>query len=375
MTKNVYCTMIHGGLNIDLKSDPEEVQVNQCCQEAKTVKLAPTETLWNNKKLIELRKLNNQNKWSPTCWSCEGNELSNLNSFRLSMIDKFGERKNLSGPLRIDLLFDTSCNLACRICGPDSSTLWQKHLKENNISFPEEYNAKSRMEDAIRLLKTLDLSNLEILQFCGGETLLGNNYWNVARELVELIPQAKEKLTLGFQTNGTQPIDPKYYELIEKFHLVKILISLDGTKERFDYLRWPADWNQVTDNILQLRENLPNNVMFHFEETFCALNLFYHDEVENWIKQNFSANRLGDDTTHAKHIVEHSILDLSNITQEYRNAIESYDIKNLIPTNWQENPIGINAFIEYIEKFDKIRNQDWTKTFPEVAEFYSRYLR
>jgi hypothetical protein len=84
---------------------------------------------------------------------------------------------------------------------------------------------------------------------------------------------------------------------------------------------------------------------------------------------------LGDDTTHAKHIVEHSILDLSNITQEYRNAIESYDIKNLIPTNWQENPIGINAFIEYIEKFDKIRNQDWTKTFPEVAEFYSRYLR
>jgi hypothetical protein len=30
--------------------------------------------------------------------------------------------------------------------------------------------------------------------------------------------------------------------------------------------------------------------------------------------------------------------------------------------------------IEEVERFDKIRDQNWRKTFPEVAEFYSRYI-
>jgi hypothetical protein len=70
----------------------------------------------------------------------------------------------------------------------------------------------------------------------------------------------------------------------------------------------------------------------------------------------------------------HPELSLSNVTREYRDAIESYDIKNLIPPNWKENPQKIKEMITEVEKFDKIRNQDWRKTFPEVAEFYSRYI-
>jgi hypothetical protein len=69
-----------------------------------------------------------------------------------------------------------------------------------------------------------------------------------------------------------------------------------------------------------------------------------------------------------------SKLSLSNITQEYRDAIEPYDIKNLIRPNWEENPQQIQKMIAEVEKFDLIRNQDWRKTFPEVAEFYSRYI-
>jgi hypothetical protein len=47
---------------------------------------------------------------------------------------------------------------------------------------------------------------------------------------------------------------------------------------------------------------------------------------------------------------------------------------NAIGSNWQENPSTIVQFIRETEKFDKIRGQDWKKTFPEVAEFYRRYL-
>jgi sulfatase maturation enzyme AslB (radical SAM superfamily) len=332
------------------------------------------ENIWNNQKLISIRELNKTNVWNKDCWECERLESANQPSFRLGMLDKFGVKENLSGPQRIDLLFDLSCNLACRICGPHSSTYWQKHLKENNMLVGN-YPTKSRMDDIVKVLRSLDLSNLEMVQYCGGETLMGNTYWETSKILADLIPNAKEKLTLGFQTNGTQVVDEKYYELIEKFHLVKFLISLDGVDERFNYLRWPANWNQVSDNILQMREKLPVNVMFIIQETACNLNLFYHDEVSSWVNSNFNPNRLGDITNYSKQLVMHKTLNINNITQEYYDAIVLKDLKNLLSPNWQENPQQIQKMIAEVEHFDKIRNQDWRKTFPEVADFYSRYLR
>lgn len=372
--KNIHCPMIHGGLNINLKDSDGQIGFNQCCLSTTNLIIDNSlENIWNNQELVDLRKLNNTNSWNKDCWECERLEFANNPSFRLGMLDKFGVKTNLSGPQRIDLLFDLSCNLACRICGPSSSTFWQKHLKENNISFGS-YPTKSRMDDIIKVLKSLDLSNLEMVQYCGGETLMGNTYWETTKILADLIPNANEKLTLGFQTNGTQLIDEKYYDLIEKFHLVKFIISLDGVGDKFNYLRWPADWNQVTDNILQMREKLPVNVMFVIQETACNLNLFYHDDVLSWVNSNFNSNRLGDITNYAKQLVMHKTLDINNITQEYYNALISKNMTNLLSPNWQENPQKIKEMIAEVEKFDKIRNQDWKKTFPEVANFYSRYL-
>ena len=375
MTQNTYCPMIHGGLNINLKNANGQIGFNQCCLSTVPLVIDNTlENIWNNQKLISIRELNKTNVWNKDCWECERLESANQPSFRLGMLDKFGVKENLSGPQRIDLLFDLSCNLACRICGPHSSTYWQKHLKENNISVGN-FPTKSKMDDIVKVLRSLDLSNLEMVQYCGGETLMGNTYWETSKILADLIPNAKEKLTLGFQTNGTQVVDEKYYELIEKFHLVKFLISLDGVDERFNYLRWPANWNQVSDNILQMREKLPVNVMFIIQETACNLNLFYHDEVSNWVDANFNSNRLGDIINHSKQLVIHHALDVNNITQEYYNAIKLKGLENLLSPTWQENPQKITDMLEEVERFDKIRNQDWRKTFPEVAEFYSRYLR
>jgi sulfatase maturation enzyme AslB (radical SAM superfamily) len=375
MTQNTYCPMIHGGLNLNLKNSAGQIGFNQCCLSTKNLEIDNTlKNIWNNQKLISLRNLNETNIWDKDCWECQRLESAGQPSFRLGMIDKFGIRKNLTGPQRIDLLFDLSCNLACRICGPHSSTLWQKQLKENNISFGN-FPTKSRMEDILPVLKSLDLSNLEMVQYCGGETLMGSTYWETTKILADLIPNAKEKITLGFQTNGTQPVDEKYYDLIERFHLVKFLISLDGVDERFNYLRWPANWNQVTDNILQMREKLPVNVMFVIQETACNLNLFYHNDVLDWVNTNFNSNRLGDVTNYSKQLVIHDKLDINNITQEYRDAIALKGLENLLLPNWQEDPHKIKKMIQEVEQFDKIRNQDWRKIFPEVAEFYSRYLR
>jgi sulfatase maturation enzyme AslB (radical SAM superfamily) len=224
------------------------------------------------------------------------------------------------------------------------------------------------------VLETLDLSNLEQIQFCGGETLMGTSYWKTAELIADLVPNAKDKILLGFQTNATQPIDEKYYKLLEKFKLVKLMLSIDGTHDRFDYLRWPANWNQIVDNIFNLREKLPSNVMFFVQECTSNLNLLYFGEVENWIRANFDTNRFGDTVDHTTQLANHNYLNVNNITQEYVDAIKDTRMFQFISPNWKENPTQIQEFIAKTEQFDKIRDQNWRKTFPEVAEFYSRYF-
>jgi len=371
--KNLYCPMIHGGLHINFKNMDSDLGINQCCLSTQPLISLDTDKIWKNLQFTQLREANNKNQWDTDCWECQQIEAGGFKSFRQSMHEHFGTRHDLSGPLRIDFLFDRSCNLACTICGPHSSTLWQQYNKQNKVFYAKVDNSSS-VDKVVAVLKTLDLSNLEQVQFCGGETLLGNSYWKVAEVLAELVPYAKDKLLVGFQTNGTQPVDPKHYELLDKFKLVKFFISIDGLEQKFDYLRWPANWNQVSDNVLRLKNELPVNVMFLVQETLSNFNLFYSGQVESWVQKYFSSNRVGDKTDHSTQLAIHEHYGIENITQEYFDAISHRQIGKMIAHNWQENPEKIKKMLNETAKHDKIRGNDWKKTFPEVAEFYSRYL-
>jgi sulfatase maturation enzyme AslB (radical SAM superfamily) len=373
MTKSIHCPMIHGGLQINLKNSEDAVRINHCCLRSDLKTVPMSSDIWASPTLLPLRELNKQNTWHSGCWTCQGNELAGQTSFRTGTLEMFGNATDLSGPQRLDLMFDIGCNLACRSCGPNSSTYWQKHLLENGLSSSGP-SRQSRVDDMIGILKTLDLSNLRLVVFCGGETLLGSGYWQVAEVLADLVPNAQNQLILSFQTNGTQTIDQKYYSLIEKFHLVKLNISLDGVGEQFEYLRWPASWQQVVDNIMDMRENLPVNVMFLIEETMSIFNLYYQGVLDTWAKNNFATNRLGDVVNHTRHVAT-GIFSLNNLSQEYVDSLKGTPLAHLINPSWKEQSNQIQQMIKEIERFDAIRNQNWANTFPEVFEFYKRFTR
>jgi organic radical activating enzyme len=364
--KPIHCPMIHSGLQLRVENN--QTLYNHCClSDAPMVPIV--QNFWKSAELETLRLQNNNEVWHKNCDQCKTIELSGGTSLRLGTLEKLGVHKNLIGPQRIDLMFDQSCNLACRTCGPNSSTFWQRHLKDNNLwNNIESYD--SGADKIIETLKLLDLSQLKMVVFCGGETLMGPNYWKVVDFLATTVPQ---QITLSFQTNGTQSIDQRHYELISKFQLVKLNISLDGVANRFNYLRWPANWNQVVDNINNLRENLPVNVMFLIEETISIFNLYYQNELSKWAEQNFNSNRLGDIINHTRHLA-HGEFGLHNLTEDYIRALQRTNLYNFVGSNFIEDTQSIRKMINEIQKFDKIRNENWRTTFPEVAEFYSRYL-
>lgn len=372
--KNLYCSMIHGGLEINFKTDATTARAQHCCLRTIGFSVDSSTNFWNDRPFIELREKNKTNQWDPGCSNCERLEQTNLRSFRQGMNDGlqiFGQT-DLSGPARIDLMFDNSCNLACRICSPTSSTTWQKHLKKHR-EWHLPVTAPKNKDKVIQALKQIDLSNLRQLVFCGGETLLGREYWDIAEWLSNNVPDVKQNLTLCFQTNGTQNILPRNYDIIERFHLVKLHISIDGVEDQFDYMRWPAKWNQVTDNILSLRDGLPGNVMFVIEETISIFNLLYLNRLKKWVDNNFTHNRFGDIVNHTQHMV-HGKYELKNCSQEYVDAVRKTKYAELIPPNWSEDKISIESMIKTIHKFDTFRNESFEKTFPELAEYYARFV-
>jgi len=368
---SAYCSMIHGGLQIDFK-DIVTGSAKNCClnEDPYLVPVDINTNFFNDKQLVGLRDINKKDQWHPGCDNCKSLELAGYPSMRTGMNDGLGivGKTDLSGPARIDLMFDISCNLACRSCGPSLSTFWQKHLKDNGLWNKSVYSDKNK-DRAITALSNIDLSNLTQLVFCGGETLLGKEYWEVTTWLADNVPNAKEQLTICFQTNGTQSIPEKHFDLLERFKLVKLHVSLDGVKEKFEYLRWPAKWNQVTDNILTLRAILPGNVMFVIEETVSVLNLYYQKELDGWVKKNFATNREGDITNHTRHLAG-GIFNLNNVSEDYKNNVDQSYFKS----NWKENPEQIGIMFNEINKFDKLRNQCFSTTFPEINQFYNRYL-
>lgn len=368
----LHCPMIHGGLQLNIKEDQRKVLANQCCLRTEGWQVDPTTDFFQDPRMMPLREINRQGQWAQGCENCQRLEQSGSKSFRQGTLEMFGERTDYRGPVRLDLMFDTSCNLACRTCGPYYSTYWQRHLKQHG-HWSQPIRPLQRSNEVIGLLDKINLDDLRLLVYCGGETLLGSTYWELADYFADRVPNAKDQLILSFQTNGTQPISERYHKTIERFRLVKLNISLDGIGEKFEFLRWPALWSDTVANIMQLRDSVPSNVMFLIEETVSVLNAYYQSELAQWVREHFHSNREGDPVDHTRHMANNTFA-MSSLTKEYHDYLTMTELRGLCPPGFQENPKLIRQAVDELNRVDQWRQQDWTKTFPEVAEFYSRYL-
>ena len=155
-----YCSIIHGGLFIIFNEN--NVTASHCCLRTDMAQINPKQ-FWNSEKFQKLRDLNNSGQWDPGCSNCKRLEAAGQVSFRNGMNQGLGifGKTNVSGPARIDLKFDRSCNLACRICGPDSSTLWQKHLKEHN-EWPGKVFSPTHQDEVYRVLDSLEIGRAHV---------------------------------------------------------------------------------------------------------------------------------------------------------------------------------------------------------------------
>jgi sulfatase maturation enzyme AslB (radical SAM superfamily) len=310
-----------------------QLSVSPCCV-SKTVPITALD-FKNNQYLTKIRDTWRQGIFPAECKVCEQSETNKLVSRRQGSNSWYQDHKQSDDKVelvRMDYWTGNLCNLACVICGPHNSSLWRQELK---------YTIESRRATINKFWRTLDLSNLQYIHFNGGEPLLSKEHVEFLNE----IPN-KHQVCINYNTNATVLPDQNLLDLWSKFQLVQLDFSIDDIGARFEYQRYPANWNQVTENLQWFIDNALHNCMFAVNTSVGILNQHNLDNLNTWLKQNFHTSRFTDPIEHRQQLTD-GIFALNNAKEQV---------------------------IKFLNECDTRRGTNWKITFPELVDFYTRVL-
>ena len=162
-------------------------------------------------------------------------------------------------------------------------------------------------------------------------------------------------------------------ELWSRFKLVKWVASLDGVGERFSFLRWPYQFQNLQKFVTQAKTCVPGNVMFGAEHTINVLNAFYFDEFEQWFNQQLATNQSGDASDLNLHPCW-GTMSLNHMPESLRERIkQKFGPNHTIVRMIEQHPYSgsTDQLTQYLDQLDSLRKQSWRTTFAEIQEYFS----
>lgn len=171
-------------------------------------------------------------------------------------------------------IFGNYCNLSCYMCMPVNSSRRTNDLIKLNWldEFSPEKHKKSNIDDIIDQLKPF-LPNTIGFSIMGGEPLLIKKHYKFLDKLIEL-DEAKN-LTLNYTSNLSLNLD-KFISYIPKFKKIRMNVSIDGYKERNDYIRFGSKFDDIMDNVVKLKQHCEVNIYY----TVSILSVFSVDKID-----------------------------------------------------------------------------------------------
>ena len=282
MTSN-FCTMPFNSLEVS-----PDGTCKVCCKIQTDIKKSNTEyfnvlnddinDIWHSVDLQLLRKKFLKNERPEECRLCWTEEESNVKSLRQQTATGIADLENPKVTY-LSLKLSNKCNLACRICSPHLSSLWQTQFKKLNLDLqPVEMFKTIDLEkfQGDRLLSLHALSNnLTQLLIYGGEPLINDEVIAYLEYLAD--SSISKNIQLILNTNGTV-YSEKIISIFRKFKSVELFLSIDDIEKRFEYQRWPAKWSKIDSNI-QNYAKLSDNIKVEFYPSVSVLNILNIEEM------------------------------------------------------------------------------------------------
>ena len=344
------------------------------------------DVLNKSKWLGSIREKMLSNSKVPGCESCYVDEKNTGVSMRTMVLDEW-KNVNIIEPVvtNIEITFGNYCNLACRTCGSSLSTSWQEDDKILSEHYPRAYVPEKL--NVKKDWKPEDFKDVTSLKITGGEPLLHPDFPKFLDTVVE--SGVADRMIVQIFTNAH--IMPKKYILdrLAKFKRVGIWLSIDGTHEKQNYIRHLSKWEQVEQTTISWLKFQNENpaVVINFAPTITLYNILNVEELFTWfldlrdkilLDPLYWSNCTFNVTSWPTYIDIKNLPDKENIRdklKKYRDKLsqrEEYDtfiklfgdiINRLDAPSEQEQLV---EFTKINKDLDKLRNQKFTETFPEL---------
>jgi MoaA/NifB/PqqE/SkfB family radical SAM enzyme len=249
---------------------------------------------------------------------------------------------------------------------------YAKSMKKYHQHYDDESPFWDDLENHLPTIKQFD--------FYGGEPFMSNKMWKILEVAVEK-GYAKD-IEIHYATNGTQWPEDKV-EIFKYFRHVHISFSTDGIDEQFEYMRYPAKWTEVKENMQKAIDfNLrSNNLYLGWCITLSNLNISGLPKLLEEHSKNFKSFGPYLNLVHGPvyfnlskiptHVKEYVIPLLESIPKEHVDTyMYDYHIPGIIQfiKNGTPDETVWNQFKQKIRIHDNYRNQNFADIFPEYAK-------
>lgn len=347
---------------------------------------------WNSKDRKELiNQLENGIK-AKGCKNCWQEEAAGKESKRIRDNREWAHinLKEVQTPVSMYLALGNLCNLKCRICHGDRSSVFaDEETKISwvnkallNVFHNQTTGRKSFSPDNEKFWDEILplLSNVKRLDFSGGEPLYVKNHWKIIKHVVG--NNLSKDQVLHYNTNGT--IFPEQYiNLLNTFKSVDFCISIDAIDKKFEYIRHPANFAEVNANIdkfVAARDTAPNVWSLQSTMSVSIFSIWDIAETYEYCRDKtlmMYMNFVHDDRSikfMPRGLKDAIIERLLKHTSKYLDWIQNRDIIIAYLNNSKYNAIQWKLFWREVKQRDAYRKESFAETFPDYYEEIKKWL-
>ena len=327
----------------------------------------------NSKSLNIVKQEFQQGIWPAGCEQCQIEEENGITSKRQLDYIRWKDHYesydfNNDQFITTSIAFGNTCNLKCITCSPHSSSRWQKEYHDlYGKDVPHfKFYKKNFVQDFIS-----QAPNIVHLDIPGGEPFLSGIDEQKALLLHYITSNQAKNITLHYTTNAQIFPDTTWWQLWKNFKEIDIQLSIDGVADRYEYIRYPASWPILIDNVNEYKRMQSTNIRLSVSHTVSAYNIYYLDEFFKWcytvglptpwLGRVHTPQHLQPEvwTNPAKQI----IIDQLN-TSQYPEVLTWANVITNI-----DNSKFFNEFNSKLRKHDQYRNTNFDGVFPELAKY------
>ena len=304
------------------------------------------------------------------CWNVEDLGQASMRNRTEKEYKILGVDEYTKFPVNIEVQLGNLCNLSCLMC----SEVFSSAILAENIKLKINQHNQDDFkwsDTAFENLQNIISTGPKVLTVIGGEPFYNKKFL----ELLEFLPlESCRQTLLHIVTNCTQ-WNSRWADALNKFKLVRMMFSVDGTESLYEYIRYPAIWETTDSNIDQIVTGA--NIKPLVNTTVQNLNIGSIGSIIQWSKKKNLYLQLVQliqpswltITNLPRHLKINAIAHLETVlewdlTDHLRQQLTSYHTQL---TDSLEYPDDLTAWAEFQTQIglrDQLRNNSYTQFLP-----------